>query len=445
MKMCFHTYLRDENYDVVSRRFGTSRCVTSIWIEDYSMTDIPIHNLTFLKNLTVGEGNVHKLAISELLSKATNLTILRVFVDHGQENATINVAARSGNSYPALLSIKVLYVSYSCKQRSSSNSERAWNEILYEKMPNVHRLVVNLYTVMPPVKGFDYFRLASGMPKLRDFTCRIYSRPCGLYFKVPADVQPLNPTILLGLEKLNLTRLEASLIRKDEPVWEVILAKQRDIQELNLSNEFGSKESFSFSLIPPVIHNNKESLRSISLQIDTKKSGDFDMDIFASFPTLRELVIQAWPLPNHGETYSNPSDILNCSKALSEKIEKLSVIGFKLLEEDIINLIKKIPNEHVDFVRICPEYAAEWKSFENRMEEMGIVRHGHSCTEVFTNYLFLKESLSPSNVYIGEILEKFCNYGFEGFLKYDFSRRVKDVTVEHHSLEVVSRFMYSYK
>ncbi|CAL8117255.1 unnamed protein product [Orchesella dallaii] len=65
----FHTCLCDGNYDEVSRRLGTFCCVTSIWIDDYSKTDIPVHNLTSLKNLTVN-GTVHKLALTELLSKA---------------------------------------------------------------------------------------------------------------------------------------------------------------------------------------------------------------------------------------------------------------------------------------------------------------------------------------------------------------------------------------
>ncbi|CAL8131782.1 unnamed protein product [Orchesella dallaii] len=119
----FHTCLCNGNYDEVIRRFGSSRCVTSIWIDDYSKTDIPVHNFTSLKNLTVN-GSVHKLALPELLSKATNLPFLRLFVDHGSENTTINVAARAGNSYPALLSIKELYISYSSRNRSST-SERA--------------------------------------------------------------------------------------------------------------------------------------------------------------------------------------------------------------------------------------------------------------------------------------------------------------------------------
>ncbi|CAL8117269.1 unnamed protein product [Orchesella dallaii] len=180
-----------------------------------------------------------------------------------------------------------------------------------------------------------------------------FSSSCG------CAATPSHNIIGIREDQINLTRLEASIIPKDEPVWEVILAKQRNIQELNPSNEFESKESLSFSLILPAVYNNKESLRSICLQIDTKESCDIDMEIFGNFLSLRELVIQAWPLPNNGQAYSDPSNIPNCSIALSEQLEELSVTG-----KDIINLLNKIPNEHLDTVRICPEYAVERKTMK---------------------------------------------------------------------------------
>ncbi|CAL8131746.1 unnamed protein product [Orchesella dallaii] len=49
---------------------------------------------------------------------------------------------------------------------------------------------------------------------------------------------------IIGIREDQITRLEASVIPKDEPVWKVILANQRNIYELNPSNEFESKESF---------------------------------------------------------------------------------------------------------------------------------------------------------------------------------------------------------
>ncbi|CAL8108214.1 unnamed protein product [Orchesella dallaii] len=444
----FHIVLNDSNYDWIRLNFETSRCVRSIWIFDYSHEEIPIQNLTLLNTLTV-TSKVNELAVSELLTKAKNLDHLQLYVDHERETATINQMARKTNTctFPALLNIKNLHIGYdsrSLRLGLDSWSERAWNEILNEEMPNVHRLVVDLYPNIPTLKGFDYFRLAAGMPKLQDFTYRVWSSHRKNYYEVLGAVQPLTPTISKKLVNLNLTRLTAIITQKDEPIWMSILSRQRQIQKLILYNKYNSREGFPISMIYPVLHNNRESLSSISLQIDTKKSGDIDMEMFSSLPSLQKLSIQAWPTPSSQREYFDLSIIRNCSSVVTETLEKLTVKGFRFSEDDIINFIKNISKEDLHTVRICPGYAFVWRKFETREKEieMGIVRCGHNSVHAFH---YLSQSPNSSAVYVGATLEKFNDDEFDRNPKSDFSRRVKDVTVEPQSLQMVSRYIFSHK
>ncbi|CAL8108222.1 unnamed protein product [Orchesella dallaii] len=387
----FHIVLNDSNYDWIRLNFETSRCVRSIWIFDYSHKDIPIQNLTFLHTLTVGR-KVNKLALTELLTNAKTLDHLQLYVDHERENDVINQMARKSNNFPALLSIKNLHIGYD--SRSSwldSWSERAWNEILNEEMPNVHRLVVDLYPNIPTLQGFDYFRLAAGMPKLQDFTYRVWSSHRKNYYEVLGDVR------------------------------------------IHLLPQFLR-----------VLQNNRKSLSSISLQIDTKRSGYIDMEMFSSLPSLQKLSIQAWPTPSSERKYFDLSIIRNCSSVATETLEKLTVKGFRFSEEDIINLIKNISKDVLHTVRICPEYAAKWESFETREKEieMGIVKSEHSS--VYPSH-YLSQSPNSSAVYVGATMEKFHDDELVSNPNSDYSRKVKDVTVEPHSLQMVSRYIFSYK
>ncbi|CAL8108012.1 unnamed protein product [Orchesella dallaii] len=421
------------NYDLIRRRFGTSRCITCVYIAHYFKEDIPILNLASLKSLTVG-ANVDKLAVYEFLSKAISLECLSLWVDIGMESPTVKQTQTTvtANNYPVLRTIKKLHIVYFYGFRLPLSDVTTWKEILDEHMPNVNHLIVevNVCPDSPLVRSFDYFRLVAGMPKLHTLEYRVWAHYSHLFV---LNVKPLTPEISMGLAKLNLIRLEAIFVPEDEPIWNFILAKQHQIQDLNLSNLPNSRgrEGFPISMILPVLRNCKQSLRYVSLEIDTRKNGDnIDMEMFGSLPFLRKLIIKAQETP-FTEPHSELPNIQNCSTVLSKTLEKLSVRGFKFCEEDIICLIKNLSMEDLDTVRICPEYASAWKSFENRMEEMGIVRKEIKCSS----------SAMGTKVYVGAILAKYHKDVLEELLERDDSRRVKDVTVESQSLELVSRYM----
>ncbi|CAL8107841.1 unnamed protein product [Orchesella dallaii] len=432
----FHVDLNDNNSDLIRQRFGTFGLVTSITIVNYSMPHIPIHNLASLKTIAVKE-NVHKLAVFELISKAISLHSLRLYVHHIKESVAIEQIILFAYAYPALQNIKDLYIGY-----ESSNSspifaiDKAWNEILYAEMKNVHRLVVDHYLCVPPVRGFDFFRLAARMPKLHDFTYRIWSRfnqrQPQWYYQVPRDLQPLTLPISEKLANLTLTRLTAIIVKNDEPIWAMILAKQTQLQKLNLCNKYNSIEGFPISMFRPVLRNSKQSLRSISLQIDASKSGIIDMEMFAGLPSLQKLVIHAWPIPHRGYYNSNLLfQALNCSSVVSGKLQKLIFSGFKFYEADIINLIKNISNEDLGMVAICHEYAFIWKNFERREEEMGIVRMIPENKSAYFSYFL---SRGPS-----AMVSSHHNYEFVGLSNGDESMGSKYVTVKSQCVELLSR------
>ncbi|CAL8105552.1 unnamed protein product [Orchesella dallaii] len=371
--------LYDQNYDEVAMRFGRRR-VSSLEFpclsNDYRKHSIPIQNLSLLRRLSLTR-SLSVDALADLATRVNKLIDLEIrFVRGSNWQDKDPIAAL----LPALRTVKNLFLpqDYLVNHTNILNS---WMPIIRREMPELQRLEIDVSFGNPT--HINIIELATFKPHLRELVIQdvrefimfpSYKRVTAVW-----DLIPRNAT---GLQKLKLLGI-ASRVINAAPQFETLLSNQNNLEELQLydSDEFITGPRFSISLIQPVLRKSMETLHTIRLDISAERIGirdDFDMEIFAHLPTLRELHLTVWEIKPF--RYRNQKNVLrgikNCSTVISATLCKLVLHGFTFSTEEADNCIQEICKLDLQKVELwrssMPEISTVWKWFSRRAKKMGL-------------------------------------------------------------------------
>ncbi|CAL8107784.1 unnamed protein product [Orchesella dallaii] len=372
--------LYDQNYNQVAARFGRRR-VSSLEFpsasNEYRKHCIPIKNLSLLRRLSLTK-SLSRDALADLVKRADKLIELEIrYINGPNWHDKDNIASL----LPALRKVKKLFLRQ-CYPVNWTMLFNSWKPIMHREMPELQQLEIDLTPLYP--NRFNFFELATFKPHLRELAFQNADELGGFATckRVTAvwDVKSRNA---VGLRKLKLLG-EASRVLNETPQLETLLSNQNNLEELQLydSDLFGPGPRFSFSLILPVLRKSMQTLHTIRLDISAEQIGprdDFDMEVFAHLPTLRELHLSVWEIKREA-VYGNQKNVLrgvkNCNTVISATLFKLFLHGFTLSTEEANDCIRKICKLDLEKVELSrstiPEISTVWVWFTRRAREMGL-------------------------------------------------------------------------
>ncbi|CAL8107762.1 unnamed protein product [Orchesella dallaii] len=376
----------DENHDEVALRFGKRRVLSLEFSCDcdhgYTRNSIPIKNLSFLKRVVLLQ-NIHVNALVDLITRADKLIELEI---RNGDDSHFHGKDKTAALLPALRKIKKLVLpNYDrVNQILLFNS---WKHIIQSEMPKLQQLEIHVLRYNSNYPNF--FELSTIKPDLCEFVVQNkYDLPG---FSITKRVTAVwnaesHNSNSKGLRKLMLLGDASYVLLHRAPE---ILDNQNNLEELQLYDFYvpNPDPGYRMSLIEPVLTNNMETLHTIRLSI-SRSWNDFDMEIFAHLPTLRELHLSLREIKYTAMCSSNRKNYLrgikNCSTVISATLCKLVLQGFKFSAKeanDCIKEIAKLDLEKVDFFRSgLPEIATVWMWFSSRVCKMGLKKEVQAKT-----------------------------------------------------------------